>query len=85
MRTVKHIFLETRTLYNMDVQEKFRSSLKLLIEASGKSKTQIANEIGMSKSVVSDYLSGRLLPSIFTLIKICKALDCTYEDILGPV
>ena len=69
----------------MVTKDEVTARLKSLINASGKEKQQIAKEIGMSKSTISDYLSGRACPTIFILPKICKALDCTYEDILGRI
>lgn len=58
------------------------SKLKAEIEYSSKTKSQIASEIGISKATLSQYLSGRILPSVPTLAKLCKALDCSADDIL---
>jgi len=69
----------------MDPKERFRNTLAMLIKASGKPKQQIAKEIGMVPAVISDYLSGRNSPSIYVLPRLCQSLDCTYEDLLGPV
>ena len=54
-----------------------------MVASSGKSKTQIASEIGIVKSTLSQYLSGRAFPTLVTLKILCKVLDCTYEDILN--
>jgi len=69
----------------MDAKKQKIKNLRALIEASGKQKKQIAEEIGMSRSTISDYLSGRVSPTIFILPKLCKSLDCTYEDIIGKI
>ncbi len=52
------------------------------IELSGKSKTEIARELGVSKPTVSQYLSGRILPSLGTFARLCKILDVNPDDIL---
>ena len=52
------------------------------INLSHKSKTEIAEALGISKSTVSQYLSGRSLPSLATLAKLCAVLDCSADDIL---
>lgn len=63
--------------------EQITKNISEAINTSGKSKTQIANEIGITKATLSQYLSGRAFPSLVTLKKLCKALDCSYEEILG--
>ncbi len=58
-------------------------NIKNEIESSGKSKTEIAKELGVSKATVSQYLSGRAQPTLATLSKLCRVLDCSADDILG--
>ena len=65
------------------LDEQISENLKREIETSGKSKTEIANAIGVSKPTVSQYLSGRIQPSLATLSKLCSFLDCSADDILN--
>ena len=58
-------------------------NIKREIEQSGLKKSDIANKIGVSKATVSQYLSGRAQPTLATLAKLCKVLDCSADDILG--
>ena len=53
------------------------------IENSGKSKTDVARAIGVSNPTVSQYLSGRIQPSLATLSKLCTFLDVSADDILN--
>lgn len=53
------------------------------IEQSGKTKTEIAKAIGVSKPTVSQYLSGRIQPSLSTLSRLCTFLNCSADDILN--
>lgn len=66
----------------MDKEQQIRENLKREIETSPKSKTQIAKETGISKPTLSQYLSGRILPTVATLAKLCDVLDCSADDIL---
>ena len=66
---------------NLDMM--ITQNLKLEIEQSGKTKTEIANAIGVSKPTVSQYLSGRIQPSLATLSKLCTFLNCSADDILN--
>lgn len=58
-------------------------NIKNEIENSGKSKSEIAKTIGVSKPTVSQYCSGRAQPSLSTLAKLCICLDCSADDILN--
>ena len=58
-------------------------NLRTEIMQSGKSKTEIARAIGVSNPTVSQYLSGRIQPSLSTLSKLCVFLNCSADDILN--
>ncbi|MDD6903029.1 MAG: helix-turn-helix transcriptional regulator [Eubacteriales bacterium] len=64
------------------VEQQITERLKTEIETSAKTKTQIADELGISKPTLSQYLSGRILPSLVTFARLCKILDCSADDIL---
>lgn len=67
-----------------DLETRIRKRLKEEIELSGKSKSELAKAIGVSKPTVSQYLSGRIIPSLVTFAKMCAFLDCSADDILKP-
>lgn len=64
-------------------EKKISENIKNEILTSGKSKTQIAKELGVSKPTLSQYLSGRIMPSLVTFAKLCEILDCSADDILS--
>ncbi len=68
---------------DMTLDEIISKNLKEEIEQSGKSKTEIANAIGVSCPTISQYLSGRIQPSLATLSKLCNFLGCSADDILN--
>ena len=61
------------------------SDIMLAIEQkfAGKSQTAVADAIGVSKQCVSDYKSGKSVPSIETLFLLCKVLDVSSDFLLG--
>jgi transcriptional regulator with XRE-family HTH domain len=65
-----------------NLENRIRKNLKKEIETCGKSKSQIANELGISKPTLSQYLSGRIMPSLPTFAKLCEVIDCSADDIL---
>lgn len=64
------------------LETKISANIKKEIETCGKSKSEIAALLGISKPTLSQYLSGRILPSLPTFAKLCAILDCSPEDIL---
>ena len=63
-------------------EEKLKERLKNEILTCGKSKAQIAKELGISRPTLSQYLSGRILPSLTTFGRLCDIIDCSADDIL---
>lgn len=68
---------------NKTLDEIISENLKREIETSGKSKSEIAKAIGVSQPTISQYLSGRIQPTLATLSKLCSFLDCSADDILN--
>ena len=62
---------------------KFTERFNELIKDSGKTQVQIANEIHVSKQCVTDYKSGKSMPSVETLYLICLCLDVSSDYLLG--
>ena len=65
-----------------EIEIKISENIRREIESCGKSKTQIAKELGISKPTLSQYLSGRIMPSLPTFAKLCKVIDCSADYIL---
>jgi len=74
--TVNHTFYMTfREVVAWNIDE--------LIRKRGKSKKGLSEEIGCGRALIQAYAKGDALPSLENLKKLCVALDCRYEDILG--
>ena len=61
-----------------DIRLKLQNEIKL----SGLSKTELARKIGVDRSVIWQYLSGRAMPALDTFAKICAVLDLDANEIL---
>lgn len=66
-----------------DLAALISENIKREIIYSGKSRTEIANALGVSKPTISQYISGRIQPSLATLSQLCSFLDCSADDILN--
>lgn len=62
---------------------KFRERFIEIIKSSGKTQVEIANIMGVSQQVISDYKAGRSVPSLEKLYKLCKYLDVSADYLLG--
>ena len=65
------------------IEIEITENLKREIETCGKTKTEIAKELGISKPTLSQYISGRVMPSLPTFARLCKILDCSADEILN--
>jgi len=65
--------------------EQLTKNIAAVVKTSPKNKKQIAQEVGIAPTTLSQYCYGKVYPSVITLKKLCQVLDCNYEDILGQL
>lgn len=66
----------------MITEKIIKENLKREIENSYLSKSQIAAKLGISKPTLSQYLSGRIMPSLVTFANLCEILDISADELL---
>ena len=69
----------------MSKNKEFTTRLAELLKSSGRQQKDIAEELGMAKNAMTDYISGRATPDPDRIRRLCQILDCSYEDLLGPL
>lgn len=57
--------------------------IRALRKAKGLSQTELAAQIGVTKSMINKYESGVRSPSLEALSKICYSLNISPEQLLG--
>ena len=62
---------------------KFRERFVEILKTCGKLQVEVANIMGVSQQVISDYKAGRSMPSLEKLYKLCKYLDVSADYLLG--
>lgn len=62
---------------------KFKERFNEVLKMTTKTQSRLAAEVGVSKQCISDYKSGKTVPSIDTLCLLCKALDVSSDYLLG--
>ena len=65
--------------------EVFSKRLKQTLKDNNVSQKDLAERIGMSKNIISDYCNGKKMPSIGVLISICKTLNESADYLLGLI
>ncbi|HIT27140.1 MAG TPA: helix-turn-helix transcriptional regulator [Candidatus Ornithoclostridium excrementipullorum] len=67
----------------MDIQEKISANIRTEILSCGKTRREIAEALGVSCPTVSQYVSGRIQPSLATFAKLCAFLGVSADELLG--
>lgn len=60
----------------------FKENLKKLIINNDLNNNQLAIKIGVSRSLITQYLNGSRVPSLETIEKLTETLNCSYDDLL---
>ena len=73
-------------MYNPDVEcEKLVKNIKELLKLKSMSVNMVAKKAGMSASALNELMNGRTKPQLYTLFRLCNALDVTMEKLFWNV
>ncbi len=61
----------------------FTQRFNEVLKSSGKTQSQLAVYCNVTKQSINDFKRGKSVPSIETLYKICKYLECSSDYLLG--
>ena len=64
---------------------KFQERLNKALQENKISQSELDRKIGMSKTIVNNYCSGKREPSLDALILICNALEESADYLLGII
>lgn len=62
--------------------EIFGDNLRDLMAGSGMTQKDLARELDISESAVSQYVNGRQFPGVKTLVNMAYVLECSMDDLL---
>ena len=66
----------------MVTTEEIKKTLTEALKHSGMRQEELAQKIGVSQSMISHYTSGRKMPALDTLSRLCTVLDLDANEIL---
>ena len=66
----------------MTTMEDIQKTLIEALKQSDMKQDELAKRIGVSQSMISHYISGRKMPALDTLSRLCTVLDLDANEIL---
>lgn len=66
----------------MTTMEDIQKTLIEALKQSDMKQDELAKRIGVSQSMISHYISGRKMPALDTLSRLCSVLDLDANEIL---
>jgi DNA-binding XRE family transcriptional regulator len=63
-----------------EIRETLREHVASAINTSGMSKKEIAAHLGLTQAAISNWLAGKTVPDIETMIRLCKLFHLTLND-----
>ena len=60
----------------------FSTNLKEIMEEQGYTQRDLANDIGVSESAISNYVKGTKIPGIKVLINMAYEFDISLDDLM---
>lgn len=64
-----------------DIEKKFGAALKVILAVTGTKQKELADMTGIKEQRISDYVTGRRVPSSETMIAIAAELDVSFSDV----
>ena len=73
-------------MYNPDVEcDKLVKNIKALLKLKSMSVNMVAKKAGMSTSALNELINGRTKPQLYTLFRLCNALEVTMDELFWNV
>ena len=66
-----------------ELLQRFGNNLRELLNEAWMSQRDLSEMTGISESTISYYAKGERAPSLKNIMRICYAMDCTYEELIG--
>ena len=60
----------------------FSANLVDALKDANMTQRELADDCGLSESIISDYVHGKKIPGLKAIINISYSLDCTIDDLI---
>ena len=66
----------------LELLELFSRNLKRMMKEDHMKEEYLADEVGVSQSMISRYINGQSMPSFLIVVKIADVLFCSLDEFL---
>ena len=66
----------------IELMEEFASNLYYIMKQDDISLTELSKRSNLAKGTISRYLKAQRMPTLKSIVNICYALECEYDDLL---
>ena len=79
--TIRRLPKDSDKLTEEQCRLEFGTRLRRLMYGKGISQTELADQIGIQRTQLNNYINGKTSPSFYIVDRIAKALHCSIEDL----
>ena len=79
--TIRRTPVNSRRMTEEECKREFSNRLRLIMYRKGITQLQLSKMTGIHQTMLSNYMSGKNMPSFYRVDLIAKALDCTMDDL----
>ncbi len=72
---------DSRSMTENECTAEFAARLRNVMRRKGYSQQQLSVRTGISQPAISNYVTGRRMPSFYMIDKIAKALNCSVDEL----
>ena len=80
-KTFRQLPASSEDMSDEERMKLFGDNLYRIMYRKGVSQEELSKEIGITQTMFSRYVTGKSSPSFYTVEKIIKYLDCSYEEL----
>lgn len=79
-KTIRMLPNDSDTMTEEMWRREFGRRLRKRMVRNGLTQFDLANKIGVSQAMLSNYMTGRSMPSLLIADKLARALNCSIDD-----
>ena len=79
--SIRQIYVDDVDTDETIIRKAFGSNIQKMLPFSGMNQQELADKVGISRVMMSNYVRGKSVPSVIIARKIARALGCTVNEL----